>query len=237
MAIKTIHQKNKVSTLDLLKNKAGEFNKVALKASSEIVDETIATGEQWQNIFAKALKKGTLLFARQQDLALSSLEALKEQFAYGNKRTKKLFSPAAPKQKTATLHKTGSSDIDELMEAVLQEEKPVKKAAKPVPAKAVEKPAAAPTKKELPSATAKPTDLTVIEGIGPKIQELLNKAGIFTLEQLAAASPADLKTILTGAGTRYQMHDPSTWPAQAKLAAAGKRDELAALKAELKSGK
>lgn len=236
MATKNINKKGEVSTLDLLKNKAEEFNKVALKASSEIVDETIAAGEQWQNIFAKAIKKGTVLFAKQQDLALSSLEAIVGQFAYGNKRAKKLFAPGAAKQKNVNLENAGR-DIDELMEAVLQEEKPVKKAAKPAPAKAAKKPAAAPAKKELPSTTAKPTDLTAIEGIGPKIQELLNKAGIASLEQLADASPADLKTILTDAGTRYQMHDPSTWPAQAKLAAAGKMEELAALKAELKGGK
>ncbi len=236
MATKNINKKNQVSTIDLLKNKAAEFNKVALKASNEIVDETIAAGEQWQNVFAKALKKGTVLFAKQQELALNSLEAVKEQFAYGNKRTKKLFAQTAPKQKAANLEKAGR-DIDELMDAVLQEEKPVKKAAKKAPAKAAKKPAAAPAKKELPSTTAKPTDLTVVEGIGPKIQELLNKAGITDLEKLAEANPADLKTILTDAGTRYQMHDPSTWPAQAKLAAAGKMEELASLKEELKGGK
>jgi len=77
----------------------------------------------------------------------------------------------------------------------------------------------------------------LIEGIGPKIQELLIKAGIADFDQLASASPADLKKILVDAGTRFQMHDPSTWAAQAKLAAAGKMEELKVLQAELKGGK
>ena len=35
-----------------------------------------------------------------------------------------------------------------------------------------------------------------------------------------------LKEILDAAGPRYQIHDPSTWPAQAKFAAEGKWEEL-----------
>ena len=79
--------------------------------------------------------------------------------------------------------------------------------------------------------------LTLIEGIGPKIQELLNKAGIITFDQLAKSKPADLKKTLTDAGTRFQMHDPSTWAAQAKLAAAGKMDELKVFASRIKRRK
>jgi hypothetical protein len=35
-----------------------------------------------------------------------------------------------------------------------------------------------------------------------------------------------LKEILDAAGSRYQIHDPSTWAAQAKFAADGKWEEL-----------
>ena len=35
-----------------------------------------------------------------------------------------------------------------------------------------------------------------------------------------------IKEILDAAGPRYQIHDPSSWPAQAKFAAEGKFDEL-----------
>ncbi|MBK6998048.1 MAG: hypothetical protein IPH31_25365 [Lewinellaceae bacterium] len=43
---------------------------------------------------------------------------------------------------------------------------------------------------------------------------------------MAAATEERLKEILDAAGPRYQIHDPSTWPAQAKFAADGKWDEL-----------
>jgi len=79
--------------------------------------------------------------------------------------------------------------------------------------------------------------LKKIEGIGPKIAELLTNAGIPTFSDLSAASPEKLKEILTEAGSRYQMHDPTTWPDQAKLAAEGKWDELQTLQDNLKGGK
>ncbi len=80
-------------------------------------------------------------------------------------------------------------------------------------------------------------DLTLIEGIGPKIAELLNAAGIVTFGDLAKAKPAAIKTTLEAAGKRYQMHDPATWPKQATLARDGKMAELKKLQAELKGGK
>jgi len=85
--------------------------------------------------------------------------------------------------------------------------------------------------------TVKPNDLKKIEGIGPKIAELLTNAGLPTFTDVAGASPEKLKEILTEAGSRYQMHDPTTWPDQAKLAADGKWDELETLQDNLKGGK
>jgi len=46
-----------------------------------------------------------------------------------------------------------------------------------------------------------------------------------------------LKGILADAGKRYQMHDPTTWPDQASLAAEGKWEELKTLQDELDGGK
>jgi len=71
-----------------------------------------------------------------------------------------------------------------------------------------------------------PNDLKIVEGIGPKISELLIAGGFDTWSGLADADVAKLKTILSEAGSRYQMHDPTTWPKQAKLAAEGNWDEL-----------
>ena len=69
-------------------------------------------------------------------------------------------------------------------------------------------------------------DLKIIEGVGPKIETLLKEGGINTWAELAAADPDRLKEILDAAGPRYQIHNPSTWPAQAKFAAEGRFEEL-----------
>ncbi len=84
---------------------------------------------------------------------------------------------------------------------------------------------------------AKADDLKIIEGIGPKIAELLAAEGIESFEMLASCSADRLKAILDNAGSRYRMHDPTSWPQQAELAAAGKWDELKALQDKLKGGK
>ncbi|RME70040.1 MAG: 4Fe-4S dicluster domain-containing protein [Chloroflexi bacterium] len=94
--------------------------------------------------------------------------------------------------------------------------------------------AAAPAPAEAP---AQPDDLTKIEGIGPKINALLQNAGITTFAQLAATDVEKIQQILTEAGSRYQLADPGTWPQQAKLAAEGKWEELQKLQDSLKGGR
>ena len=80
-------------------------------------------------------------------------------------------------------------------------------------------------------------DLTKIEGIGPKINELLQNAGIRTFSDLAAASPESIKAILDEAGPNFSVHDPATWPEQAKMAAEGRWEELKKWQDELDGGK
>lgn len=67
----------------------------------------------------------------------------------------------------------------------------------------------------------KQDDLTIVLGIGPKIEELFRRAGIDTWYQLSQASVDDCQKILADAGERFQMHDPGTWPRQAKYASDG----------------
>lgn len=86
-------------------------------------------------------------------------------------------------------------------------------------------------------ASSKKDDLTKIEGIGKKIAELLTAAEITSLEELAKSTPKKLRTILDAAGKKFKVHEPVTWPKQAKLAAAGKWAELKKLQGELKAGK
>jgi predicted flap endonuclease-1-like 5' DNA nuclease len=60
-------------------------------------------------------------------------------------------------------------------------------------------------------------DLKVVEGIGPKIEELFHNAGVTTWAQLAATPKSRMQEILDAAGERYRIHDPSTWGEQAAL--------------------
>ncbi len=92
------------------------------------------------------------------------------------------------------------------------------------------------------SAVAKPVstkkdDLTKIEGVGPKIKEILWAGGICSYEQLAASPLAKIKELLDAAGPRFKMHDPGSWPRQSKLAADGKWEELEKLQDVLDGGK
>lgn len=87
------------------------------------------------------------------------------------------------------------------------------------------------------SASDRRDDLKKIEGIGPKIQTLLYDNRIFTFADLAEARVDTLKHILHAAGERFQMHDPTSWPDQAKLAAEGRWDELQELQDILQGGR
>lgn len=78
-------------------------------------------------------------------------------------------------------------------------------------------------------------DLKVIEGIGPKISSVLQEAGISAYNELANTSVSRLEKILEDADIR--LGDPTTWPEQAKFAAAGEWDSLETLQDELKAGK
>lgn len=71
----------------------------------------------------------------------------------------------------------------------------------------------------LPSAR---DDLTRLDGIGPKISELLQRRGITTFTQLAETDVGRLQQILREANLRRV--DPRTWPEQAKSAAGGNRE-------------
>ncbi|MBE9464340.1 hypothetical protein ACFP1I_05880 [Dyadobacter subterraneus] len=89
----------------------------------------------------------------------------------------------------------------------------------------------------VPADPTKVDDFKIIEGIGPKIEELINKEGIYSYEQLSNTNPIRLSNILKNAGPRFQMHDPSSWPQQAKLANEKRWQELQILKDKLIAGR
>lgn len=111
--------------------------------------------------------------------------------------------------------------------------------AKAAPKAAVEEaPAAEKKTKAAPKAKkAKGDDLTIIEGIGPKIAEVFVNAGISDYAAVAAKSAVELKALLTEAGDQFNTAVTDTWPEQAKLAAEGKFDELKKWQEALDGGK
>lgn len=151
------------------------------------------------------------------------------------KSAKALFTKTAPKKavaKKTTAKKTTTKKATAKPKATTAKKATAKKdvAVKATKAKTTTKKAAAKKAKGA-------DDLKKIEGVGPKIAQLLTEGGYETFAKVAKAKPAKLKEILLAAGSRYRMHDPETWPAQAKLAAAGKMDELKKWQDELKGGK
>jgi large subunit ribosomal protein L21 len=96
--------------------------------------------------------------------------------------------------------------------------------------------AEAPKAKAAPKKAANADDLKKIEGAGPKAAEALVAAGVDTFAKLAKMKPEAISTILTDASSRLAHLVTDTWPKQAKLAAEGKWDELAALQEKLDGG-
>lgn len=69
-------------------------------------------------------------------------------------------------------------------------------------------------------------DLTIVEGIGPKISELFHNHDIRTWAALANTSVDRCQEVLNSGGKRYEIHRPGTWPMQAEMAALGQWSQL-----------
>lgn len=96
---------------------------------------------------------------------------------------------------------------------------------------------AAPAKEAKVEATQETDDLTRIEGIGPKVAEVLAEGGITTFAQLAASKAEDVKELLDKSEGNFNAQDPTSWPEQAQLAADGKWDEFKELQDKLNAGR
>ena len=79
-------------------------------------------------------------------------------------------------------------------------------------------------------------DLTVIEGIGPKIADLLHSNGIGSFAELAVQPVEDLVAILDRGGANFRLANPGTWPEQARLAAGNHWKELKRMQREMIGG-
>jgi predicted flap endonuclease-1-like 5' DNA nuclease len=80
-------------------------------------------------------------------------------------------------------------------------------------------------------------DLTVIDGIGPKIDDLFHANGIDSLIQVAHLSVQDMLEILESGGPSFQFANPATWAQQAALAAENRWKELKRLQEGMIEGR
>jgi large subunit ribosomal protein L21 len=79
-------------------------------------------------------------------------------------------------------------------------------------------------------------NIELIEGIGPKIAQVLADNGIATFAKLADAKPDDLSAMLKASGGRFSLASTDSWPQQAALLRDGKMDEFKKLTDELVGG-
>ncbi len=81
-------------------------------------------------------------------------------------------------------------------------------------------------------------NLQIVEGIGPKMDEVLKKYGVGNWAALAGNTPNELREILDKENPkRYKIIDPTTWSDQAQLAVDGKWQQLITMQKALDTGK
>jgi predicted flap endonuclease-1-like 5' DNA nuclease len=186
---------------------------------------------KWHEIISRTWKDGKVI---DEFYSKGNISDLKKNIEKAQKETKKL-EKKEPKEKPKKEGykkpklKNLAAAVEHLTEVVEVKTLPkvkTPKEVKPLP------------KKATPVAAVKSTvdNLKLIEGIGPKMEEILNEAKISNFKELASATPEKLQEILQNAGNRYAVQNPSTWAMQAKLAEAGKWEELDNLKKRIVKG-
>ena len=103
-----------------LKKQAIILNKEMLQASNELIDGAVATSEKWQSLTEKVVKTGLKMFAKQQDLVLTTLEIAKGQFDASSKKFNKLVGNTAKKAKKKASEITDNEPtIDSVLESTV----------------------------------------------------------------------------------------------------------------------
>ncbi len=223
------------------------LNNVALEVSGDLVEAAIKGGKTTQQIFGKALNGGITIFGMQQDLVLSVLEKVAER-ASKNDQLKKVMAVSTTyvnrfKKSTETTTDKVKATAAEVKETLAEKAADVKETLTETAeeVKGILAGKAEQAKQEAVKAVNKVTsdagvvtvavekeDLKKIDGIGPKMEEILVEAGYITFTQLAQSSVEELEEVLAEAGSQYKKFNPAPWIEQAKLASVGDWDGLKA---------
>jgi hypothetical protein len=117
--------KKNTTIISALKKQAIVLNKEMLQASNELVENSAKTAEKWQNLTEKVLGMGTKMLAKQQEVALTTIETAVGQFIATRSRFNKLVGTKPKKVKPSadeTLEAIESDlTIDEVMNATIVE--------------------------------------------------------------------------------------------------------------------
>ncbi|MEM6805304.1 MAG: helix-hairpin-helix domain-containing protein [Bacteroidota bacterium] len=181
MATKTIKKVSFEERVDKVKENIADLNEQAILTTDKMVDISLESGAKWLKLMSKVIDKGTDLLERQQDLTLNVLEGVKGQYTTGNKQFRHLFGLNESRAKKAKKLQNKKRALARKAESTIDDLLPAK------------------------------DNLKEVQGIGPKVEVLLNNAGIYSYEDLASASIESLQAVLQTAGTRYQSMDPTNW--------------------------
>lgn len=234
MATATATKRRKTAKKASVKNTLADLNNALINNSEELIDAAVITGEKYQKLFAKSVKKSTPLVEKQVDIVFDTIESLKDQFDFGTVRFKKLIGwndkAVAKFRKNATKRVEAiKNNVEETIDAV-QTELNERIPAIPAPTKAIKevevvaKKAVVKTKKvaaRKTKAVAKTTkvvanDLKVIDGIGPKMEKVLKAGGIKTINALAKASATTVENTIEKSGASLRGASVKSWISQAK---------------------
>lgn len=192
----------------------------AIVIAEELVDLGVETSGKYQKIATKAIKKGQPLLNKQMDIIFDSIEEMKAQYDNSTKRflkvlgiekqTKQLKKDV--EKRFISIKKTVGETVADISDKV--ENVSLRKADKEIKQTAAKKISAA--KKSIKKLNI--NDLTIVNGIGPKLAQILKKAGVKSLNDLIKTDVKTLKDILKNAGPRYASYNPTTWVKEAKKA-------------------
>ncbi len=215
MSIETKERKN-LNVVSELKAQAKVANKVALEVGNELLEVTRKSGKMYQGAFQKMVQGGVTIFGMQQDFALNALEQVADRVKE-NERLSKLVGASTVvlnrfKKATDNVKDSWTEAADGVKEGVLTAKEAVGEAV----AETVEEVKAGADQVGEKVVDVMKVNIQKIDGIGPKVEEVLRSAGFDNFEKIAKASAEELEAVLEAAGTSFKKFDPRPWIEEAK---------------------
>ena len=198
----------------------------AVEAAPEVVEEATEEVAEAVEAAAEVVEEATEEVAEAVEAAAEVVEEATEEVAEAVEAAAEVVEEAT--EEVAEAVEAAAEVVEEATEEIAEAVEETKEAVKTSKSEKITLPSGKKVKMD---------DLKVVEGIGPKIEGLLNEAGIVTWNDLATAATEKIQQVLDDAGPRYKMHNPATWAKQAQLAVDGKWAELEEYQDNLKGGK